>query len=263
MATDILQQIMEYKRGEVAAAKTRVAASDLERQLPFAPPVRDFAKSLRQHHPMGLIAEVKRASPSAGLIRADFSPTEIAQAYERNGAACISVLTDEKYFQGHLDYLRQIRSVVQIPVMRKEFILDPYQILEARVAGADCVLLIAECLDDAELRDLYQVATDLGMQALVELHDEQNLDRVLRLSPQLVGVNNRDLKVMKTNLNHCIELRSRVSDDVLFVGESGIHTRSDVEQLMAGGVHAMLVGETLMKSPDIGEKVCELLGAPR
>lgn len=257
---DILLQIMEYKRGEVAAAKLRVPATELERQLASAPAVRDFAGSLRRHHPMGLIAEVKRASPSAGLIRADFSATQIAKTYEQSGAACISVLTDEKYFQGHLDYLRQIRQVVEIPVMRKEFILDPYQILEARTAGADCVLLIAECLDDAQLRDLYQLARELGMQALIELHDSENLERVMRLDPLMVGVNNRDLKVMKTNLNHCIELRSRVPDDVLFVGESGIHSRADVEQLMAGGVHAMLVGETLMKSPDIGSKVGALLG---
>lgn len=257
---DILRQIMEYKRGEVAAAKLRVSASELERQLASAPAVRDFAGSLRRHDPMGLIAEVKRASPSAGLIRPDFSATEIATTYEASGAACISVLTDEKYFQGHLDYLRQIRAVVQIPVMRKEFILDPYQILEARVAGADCVLLIAECLDDTQLRDLYQLAQGLGMQALIELHDAENLERVLQLDPVMVGVNNRDLKVMKTNLNHCIELRSRVPNHVLFVGESGIHSRADVEQLIAGGVHAMLVGETLMKSPDIGSKVRTLLG---
>lgn len=259
MAADILRQIMEHKRSEIAAAKRRTPQSDLDRQLSQAPPIRDFAASLRNHHPMGLIAEVKRASPSAGLIRADFSPTEIARIYENSGAACISVLTDEKYFQGHLDYLRQIRQVVNIPVMRKEFILDEYQILEARVAGADCVLLIAECLDDVQLRDLYQTAQSLGMQSLVELHDAENLDRVLQLNPVMLGVNNRDLKVMKTNLNHCINLRIRVPKSVLFVGESGIHSRTHVEQLMAGGVHAMLVGETLMKSPDISAKIRELL----
>lgn len=257
---DILRQIMEYKVGVVAAARQRISYGELERQLSGSPPVRDFAASLRNHAPMGLIAEVKRASPSAGLIRPDFSATEIARTYEKHGAACISVLTDEKYFQGHLDYLRQIRATVGIPVMRKEFIIDPYQILEARVAGADCVLLIAECLDDVQLRDLYQLAQSLGMQSLVELHDAENLDRVMHLNPVMVGVNNRDLKVMKTNLNHCIELRSRVPDSVLFVGESGIHSRSHVEQLMQGGVHAMLVGETLMKSDDIGAKVRELLG---
>ena len=257
---DILQQIMVHKRAEVAAAKSRVSVAELQLQIGKAPPVRDFVAALRRKHPMGLIAEVKRASPSAGLIRADFSATEIARTYAHNGAACLSVLTDEKYFQGHLDYLRQIRATVDVPLLRKDFILDEYQILEARAAGADCVLLIAECLDDARLADLYQTAVGLGMQALVELHDAVNLDRVLRLDPQLVGVNNRDLKVMKTNLQHCIDLRSRVPDAVLFVGESGIHSRANVEQLIAGNVHAMLVGETLMKSPDIGAKVRELLG---
>jgi len=257
---DILQQIMVHKRSEVAAAKSRVCVAELQLQISAAAPVRDFVAALRRNEPMGLIAEVKRASPSAGLIRADFSATEIAQTYAHHGAACLSVLTDEKYFQGHLDYLRQIRITVDVPLLRKDFILDEYQILEARAAGADCVLLIAECLDDARLRDLYQAAVGLGMQALVELHDAVNLDRIMRLNPHLVGVNNRDLKVMKTNLQHCIDLRSRVPDSVLFVGESGIHSREHVEQLIAGNVHAMLVGETLMKSPDIGAKVRELLG---
>ncbi len=257
---DILQQIMAHKQTEVAAARHRVSEAALRSQIPSAPPIRDFAAALRRKHPMGMIAEVKRASPSAGLIRADFSATDIARTYAENGAACLSVLTDEKYFQGHLSYLTQIRQTVDVPLLRKDFILDQYQILEARVAGADCVLLIAECLDDAQLADLYQIALELEMQALVELHDAANLDRVLRLKPQMVGVNNRDLKVMQTNLQHCIELRSRVPDGVLFVGESGIHSRSHVEQLITGNVHAMLVGETLMKSPDIGAKVRELLG---
>ena len=257
---DILQQIMVHKRTEVTAAQSRVGVAELERQIQTAPPVRDFKAALLRHHPMGLIAEVKRASPSAGLIRADFSATEIARTYVANGAACLSVLTDEKYFQGHLDYLRQIRETVDLPLLRKDFILDEYQIMEARSVGADCILLIAECLDDAQLTDRYQAAVGLGMQALVELHDAANLERVLRLNPQLVGVNNRDLKVMKTNLQHCIDLRSRVPGDILFVGESGIHSRADVERLITGDVHAMLVGERLMKSPDIGAKVRELLG---
>jgi indole-3-glycerol phosphate synthase len=257
---DILQQIMVHKRTEVTAARSRVSVAELERQILAAPPVRDFKAALLHNHPMGLIAEVKRASPSAGLIRADFSATVIARTYVENGAACLSVLTDEKYFQGHLDYLRQIRQTVDVPLLRKDFILDEYQILEARSVGADCILLIAECLDDIQLTDLFQTAAGLGMQALVELHDAANLERVLRLNPQMVGVNNRDLKVMKTNLQHCIDLRSRVPGDILFVGESGIHSRADVERLIAGDVQAMLVGETLMKSPDIGAKVRELLG---
>ena len=257
---DILQQIMVHKRAEVTAARQEISVAELQQQILAAPPVRDFGAALLRNHPMGLIAEVKRASPSAGLIRADFSATEIARTYVENGAACLSVLTDEKYFQGHLSYLRLIRQTVDVPLLRKDFILDEYQILEARAAGADCILLIAECLDDAQLLDLFQVAVGLGMQALVELHDAVNLERVLRLDPHLVGVNNRDLKIMKTNLQHCIELRSRVPENVIFVGESGIHSRRDVEQLIAGNVHAMLVGETLMKSSDIGSKVRELLG---
>lgn len=256
---DILNRIMDHKRTEIAAARGRVSIAELELLAKQAPPPRDFAAALRAKHPMGLIAEVKRASPSAGLIRADFDPVAIAKTYAENGAACISVLTDEKFFQGHLDYLRQIRAAVDLPLLRKDFILDEYQIIEARAAGADCVLLIAECLDQAQLVDLYAVASSLGMQALVELHDACHLDRVLRLNPILMGVNNRDLRVMKTNLDHCIELRKLVGSEVLFVGESGIHTREHVERLMSGGVHAMLVGETLMKSPDIGAKVRELL----
>ncbi len=256
----ILQEIMVHKQAEVSAARSRVSIAELERQIRSAPPVRDFAAALRRSHPLALIAEVKRASPSAGLIREDFCASEIARTYAENGAACISVLTDEKYFQGHLDDLRQIRKLVDVPLLRKDFILDPYQILEARAAGADCVLLIAECLDDAQLADLYQTALGLGMQALVELHDEENLGRVLRLDPILLGVNNRDLKVMKTNLQHCIDLRAQVPDSVLFVGESGIHSRAHVVRLIEGRVHAMLVGETLMKSPNIGAKVRELLG---
>lgn len=257
---DILLRIMEHKRTEIAAARDRVSMAELEQQVQLAPPPRDFAAALRAHYPMGMIAEVKRASPSAGLIRADFDPVRIAQTYAAHGAACISVLTDEKFFQGHLDYLRLIRAAVDLPLLRKEFILDEYQILEARAAGADGVLLIAECLDDRQLVDLHQYTQSLGMQALVELHDAANLDRVLRLNPVMVGVNNRDLTVMKTNLNHCIELRQRVTTDVLFVGESGIHSREHVQRLMAGHVHAMLVGEILMKSPDVGAKVRELLG---
>lgn len=257
---DILRQIVDHKRTEVSAARLRVPQNELAQRVHSAPPIRDFAAALHRKHPMGLIAEVKRASPSAGLIRADFSPTEIARSYARAGAACISVLTDEKFFQGHLSYLSEIRQVVEVPLLRKDFILDEYQIFEGRAAGADCVLLIAECLDDAQLRDLYQAALGLGMQALVEIHEPENLDRVLRLDPVMLGVNNRDLRVMKTNLGHCIELRSRVPQGVLFVGESGIHTREHVDRLVAGGVHAMLVGETLMKSPDIEAKVRELLG---
>lgn len=258
--SDVLTRIVDHKRTEIEAARNRVSFEDLQRQLPGAPPVRDFVKSLRDHGPVGLIAEVKKASPSAGLIRPDFDPVGIARAYEAGGAACISVLTDEKFFQGHLDFLRAIRQEVSIPVLRKDFILDRYQILEGRVAGADCVLLIAECLTDAELADLYGYTRELGMHALIELYDPENLPRVLKVAPELVGVNNRDLRSFKVDLGHSTRLRDQVPRSILFVSESGIERRSDVETLQAGSVEAILVGETLMRSADIGVKVRELLG---
>jgi indole-3-glycerol phosphate synthase len=234
--------------------------SELQRQVASAPAVRDFVGALRARHPMALIGEVKRASPSAGLIRQDFDPVTIAKMYAAHGAACVSVLTDERYFQGSLEYLRQIRAAIDRPVLRKDFILDPYQVLEARTAGADCVLLIAECLDDAQLADLYACTTALGMSALIELYEPENLDRVLRLDPPMIGVNNRNLKTMTTDLGHCMTVRRSVPVDVLMVGESGIHTRDDVLRLQNAGIHAILVGETLMRADDIGAKVEELLG---
>ncbi len=260
---NILQQIVEHKRTEIAAARRAVPETELLRQIATAPTVRDFVGALRAEHPMGLIAEVKKASPSAGLIRDDFDPVAIAQTYAAHGAACVSVLTDERYFQGSLDYLRQIRGAIDLPVLRKDFILDRYQLLEARAAGADCVLLIAECLDDAELANLYSTATELEMSALVEIYEPENLDRVLRLDPPLLGVNNRNLKTMTTDLGHGINLRRRVPPNVLMVGESGVHCREDVERLQNAGIHAILVGETLMRADDIGAKVDDLLGATR
>ncbi|MCA9025680.1 MAG: indole-3-glycerol phosphate synthase TrpC [Planctomycetaceae bacterium] len=260
IVSDILQKICEHKWIEIDAAKRAVSVHDLETQLISAPEVQDFVAALQGKHPMGLITEVKKASPSAGLIRADFDPVAIAETYATHGAACVSVLTDEKYFQGSLEYLKQIRTAIDLPVLRKDFILDPYQIIEARAAGADCVLLIAECLDDTELADLYECATELRMAALIEIYEPSNLDRVLRLDPPLIGVNNRNLKTMTTDLGHCIELRKEIPADVLMVGESGIHTREDVERLQNAGIHAILVGETLMKSQDIGAKVDELTG---
>lgn len=259
MAT-ILDQIVAWKQQEVVAAQRAVPRGELEARLGTAPPVRDFAAALRSHHPLGLIAEVKKASPSAGLIRSDFDPVAIAECYAAHGAACVSVLTDERYFQGRLEYLTQIRAAIGLPVLRKDFIIDRYQVLEARVSCADAILLIAECLDDVSLRDLFDYAGELGLQCLVELYEPDNLERVLRLNPALVGVNNRNLKTMTTDLEHCIRLRAQIPAEVLLVGESGIHCRGDVERLQSAGIHAILVGETLMRSPEIGAKVDELLG---
>jgi len=259
-AENVLTRIIDHKRGEIAEAKRLRPMESLLDQLESAPPVRDFVAALRAKSDVALIAEVKKASPSAGIIREDFDPVQIAQIYERHGAACLSVLTDEHFFQGHLDYLRSVRRSVQIPVLRKDFIIDRYQVVEARGAGADCILLIAECLDDCQLRDLYFYASELGMESLIEIYDPENLDRVLKLEPALVGVNNRDLRTFVTDLDHTVRLAPRLSASTLLISESGIRSRSDVDRLKAGGARAMLVGETLMRSADIGQAVDELLG---
>lgn len=256
----ILDQIVATKGREIAAARQRRPESELAAALAAAPPPRDFFAALAKPGPIRLIAEVKKASPSQGVIRADFDPVAIAETYERHGAACISVLTDESYFQGSLDYLRQIRAAVNLPVLRKDFILDRYQLLEARAAGADAVLLIAECLDDCRLRALHNEALELGLMPLVELYEPANLPRVLEAGATLVGVNNRDLRTFEVDLGHTLRLREQIPADCLLVGESGIRTREDVERLEAAGVDAMLVGESLMRQPDIGAAVDRLLG---
>jgi indole-3-glycerol phosphate synthase len=260
--SDVLDRIVAHKRGEIAAARSATPERELRRRLADAPPPRAFEGALRAAHPMGLIAEVKKASPSAGIIRADFDPVTIARCYADHGAACISVLTDEHFFQGRLEYLTQVRAAVSIPVLRKDFLLDEYQVLEARAAGADAVLLIAECLNDEKLQRLYTATAELGMQSLIEIYEPANLDRVLRLAPRptFVGVNNRNLQTFVTDLEHCVRIRERLPEGMLLVGESGIHTRAHVERLQAAGIHAMLVGESLMRSPEIGDKVDELLG---
>jgi indole-3-glycerol phosphate synthase len=257
---DVLEKIVATKRQEIETARRAVPPEQLRERLAAAPPVRDFAAALRTGPGMRVIAEVKKASPSAGLIRADFDPVAIARAYAENGAACISVLTDEQFFQGSLDYLVAVREAVPLPVLRKDFLLDRYQVLEARAAGADCILLIAECLEECTLRDLYFYASELGMESLIEIYDPENLDRVLKLGPALLGINNRNLRTFVTDLGHSISLRSRVPESCVLISESGIHTRADVARLEQAGIHAMLVGETLMRSTDIGAKLRELLG---
>jgi indole-3-glycerol phosphate synthase len=259
-AENVLETIVAHKRGEIAEAQRQRPAEWLREGLAAAPAVRDFVAALVQAGPVGLIAEVKKASPSAGLIRADFDPAAIARVYEGHGAACISVLTDERFFQGQLDDLRAVRRAVSIPVLRKDFLIDRYQVLEARAAGADCILLIAECLDDCTLRDLYFYASELGMEALVEIYDPENLERVLKLEPPLVGINNRNLRTFVTDLEHSLRLAAKVPQSTLLVSESGIRTHGDVERLCAAGIRAILVGETLMRSPDIGAAVDGLLG---
>jgi indole-3-glycerol phosphate synthase len=258
--SDVLEKIVTDKRKEIEAAKRARPEELLRERLAAAPPVRDFAAALRSGNSPRVIAEVKKASPSAGLIRGDFDPVAIARTYEANGASCVSVLTDGPFFQGSLEDLAAVRRSASIPVLRKDFLLDRYQVLEARAAGADCVLLIAECLDDCTLRELYFYASELGMESLIEIHDAGNLDRVLKLEPALVGVNNRNLRTLVTDLGHSISLASRVPAECMLVSESGIHSRSDVERLQEAGIHAILVGETLMRAPDVGIKLRELLG---
>jgi indole-3-glycerol phosphate synthase len=257
--SDVLAEICETKRGEIDAARNRTPAAELQARLSDADPPRDFLEALRSTPGIGLIAEVKKASPSAGVIREDFDPVAIAKTYESAGAACISCLTDEPYFQGRLEYLTAIRGNVSIPVMRKDFILDRYQVLEARVAGADCVLLIAECLNDCTMRDLYFYASELGMECLVEIYEPENLDRVLKLEAPLIGINNRNLKTFVTDLKHSTDLATQVPDSAYLVSESGIRERADVERLMEFGIRGILVGETLMRQDDIAAKAKELL----
>jgi indole-3-glycerol phosphate synthase len=256
----ILDEIVASKHRELAAARYRMPLEEMEYQVAEAPPVRDFLAALSGPGPIQLIAEVKKASPSAKVIREDFDPIAIARTYQAHGAACLSVLTDAPYFQGHLSYLARIRAAVAVPLLRKDFIIDEYQVVEARLAGADAVLLIAEILDDNALARLQARARDLGMAALVEFHDEANLPRVLDSGATLVGVNNRDLKRFVTDLDLTLRLRDRVPPGVTLVSESGIRTRRDVERLEEAGVHAILVGETLMRADDIGLAVERLLG---
>jgi indole-3-glycerol phosphate synthase len=256
----ILDEIVASTRLEVAQARAEIREAALRDRLAEASPPRDFFAALAGPGAVRLIAEVKKASPSKGVIRADFRPRRIAQIYQRHGAACISVLTDRPYFQGSLDHLCEVRGEVDLPVLRKDFIIDPYQVVEARAGGADAVLLIAECVDDRMLGTLYEQAVALGMTPLVELFEPANLPRVLAVGARLVGINNRDLHTFKTNLEHTLRLRQQIPDDRLVVGESGIRTRQDVERLEAAGVNAILVGETLMASPDVGAAVDELLG---
>ena len=258
MAT-ILDRIVERKRREVAAAEALEPTASLRRRLAEAPPVRDFFAAVARPGAIRLIAEFKRRSPSAGEIRPGSTVEEVVRAYERAGASALSVLTDGAGFGGTLADLVAARQAVALPVLRKEFVVDRRQVIEARVHGADAVLLIAECLDDCRLRSLYAEILDLGMTPLVELHDESQLERVLDLGATLVGINNRDLRTMTTDLGHVLSLRSRLPERCTVVAESGIRTRGDVRRLEAAGIGAMLVGESLLKQADPGAAAAALL----
>ena len=254
-APDILEKILATKREEVAAGLSRVPLAALERQARAAGPVRDFAGALRAKVAAGraaVIAEAKRASPSKGLLRADFDAAAIARSYEAGGAACLSVLTDEQYFQGSAERLREARAACALPVLRKDFIVDPYQVLEARAMGADAILLIVAALELPRLRALEALAAELGMAVLVEVHDAAELDTALQLRTPLVGVNNRNLRTFETRLDTTLTLKARIPADRLLVTESGILAAEHVQTMRSAGVHAFLVGEAFMRAPDPG-----------
>lgn len=257
-ADTILDEIIHWKRGEIERLQ-RVRPLDIVlAELPSASPPRDFEDALRAQG-VSLIAEIKRASPSKGLIRPDFNPVALAREYEANGAVAISVLTDQHFFRGHLEHLQAVRQRAGLPVLRKDFILDPYQVCESRAVGADAVLLIVAALDDGELRSLYQLAGELEMAVLVEVHGATELERALAIGCRIVGVNNRDLRTFEVDLETTARLRALVPAGVLLVSESGVRTRADVEHLASIGVDAMLVGESLLRADDIGRKIQELV----
>jgi indole-3-glycerol phosphate synthase len=256
----ILDTIVAHKRKEIDQRRAALAEGELERRLEQAPAVRDFRGVLEKSTGVAIIAEVKKASPSAGVLRADFDAPAIARTYADHGAAAISVLTDAPFFQGDLAYLGTIRQAVPVPLLRKDFILDRYQLLEARLAGADAVLLIAEILPGGELVRLVSAAALLGLQALVELYDRIHLPRVLDSGAGMVGINNRDLRTFVTRLEHTLELVDQIPADRCLVSESGIRTREDVVRLQEAGVTAVLIGETFMRAADIGGKLAELRG---
>ena len=256
----ILDEIIAYKKEELAETKRQCSLADVKVQAADAGPVRGFGKVLTSGPDIRLIAEVKKASPSKGVIRQDFEPLAIAGTYEQSGAACLSVLTEKKFFQGSLDYLGAIRKVVKLPLLRKDFIIDEYQIFESRAAGADAILLIAACLERRQIEDLLGIAQQLGLDVLVESHTYPELDRSLRAGAGIIGINNRNLLTFSVSLGTTFDLLKDVPDDRIVVSESGINKRDDVVRLQQAGVDAILVGESLMREKDIGRKVKELLG---
>lgn len=259
--SDILNKIVAVKREEVAAGLKKVSLAAMRADAESRVLTRDFVGAMRAKMAAGqaaVIAEIKKASPSKGVLRPDFIPADIAQSYAEHGAACLSVLTDKQFFQGSVDYLKQARASCTLPVLRKDFMIDPYQVYEARVMGADCILLIAACLDDAQMGDLEAVARSLDMAVLVEVHDRPELERALRLKTPLVGINNRNLRTFEVTLDTTLAMVNDVPADRLLVTESGILGPEDVQRMRAAQVHAFLVGEAFMRAKDPGEALARL-----
>ena len=259
--SDILNKIVAVKQQEVAAAKERKSLAEVRADAESRVLTRDFEQALRAKVAAGasaVVAEIKKASPSKGVLREEFVPADIAQSYAEHGAACLSVLTDRQFFQGNVDFLKQARASCQLPVLRKDFLVDPYQVYESRAMGADAILLIAACLDDAQMGEMEAIARSLYMAVLVEVHDAAELERALALKTLLIGVNNRDLRTFETNLETTLALVDKLPKDRLLITESGIRVREDVLRLRAAGIHAFLVGEAFMRADEPGEALAAL-----
>lgn len=260
---DILRKILARKREEIAERSARLPLAEVRHRAEAASPTHGFANAIRARISTGkpaVIAEIKKASPSKGLLRADFNPAEIAKSYERHGATCLSVLTDRDFFQGADEHLQEARAACSLPVLRKDFTIDPYQVYEARALGADCTLLIVAALDDTRLRELADLVRDVGLDVLVEVHDAAELERALLLDTPLIGINNRNLRTFEVKLETTLDLFERIPKDRIVVTESGIHTSADVTRMRQHGINTFLVGEAFMKADEPGERLAQLFG---
>lgn len=260
---DILQKIIRQKQQVVAERKRKIPLQVLQEKLSQAPKPRGFIQAIQDKlnaRKIAVIAEIKKASPSKGVIRQDFNPVEIANSYAKHGACCLSILTDEEFFQGSDECLKQVRAAVALPILRKDFMMDTYQIYESRIIGADCILLIVAALSDEQLKEFSILAQQLNLDVLVEVHDAAELDRALKLNTQLIGINNRDLRTFTTRLGTTLDLLKKIPQDKIIVTESGIHTRADIALMKKRGVNTFLIGEAFMSANDPGEKLAELVG---
>ena len=258
---DILKKILQRKAEEIQARMQQTSLQTLRQQIDTHIATRGFLRQLQHtiaQQKAAVIAEIKKASPSKGIIRQDFHPSKIAQSYQQGGATCLSVLTDKDFFQGSEDDLKQARAACQLPILRKDFIIDAYQVYESRAIGADCILLIVAAMGDALLKDLFNLAHDLDMDVLIEVHDAEELERALALNPPLIGINNRDLRTFNTDLQTTLSLKQQIPHDTLLITESGINQREDIDMMRSQGIHGFLIGEVFMREADPGKKLMEL-----